>query len=179
MGDLDLLKPVLEHGCGAEIVFGRVDVKPGKPVTVAVVHKDKEAVTGMKKMVFALPGNPVSALVTFHLFALPSLRLLSSHPSPNHQTIPVRLLHAVPTDPRPEYMRARLTLTRSFADSALVEWTATTTGMQRSSRVASMAGANGLIRVPARKEREAEGKNVDEVEEGEVLEAVILERGGW
>ncbi|KAJ3032907.1 hypothetical protein HDV00_006980, partial [Rhizophlyctis rosea] len=58
MGELDLLKPVLEKSVGAKIHFGRVALKPGKPTTFATVA-GKEG--GPDKLVFALPGNPVSA----------------------------------------------------------------------------------------------------------------------
>ncbi|KXS17208.1 gephyrin-like protein [Gonapodya prolifera JEL478] len=177
MGDLDLLKPVLEQRCGVEILFGRVDVKPGKPLTVGVLGKDEPK---GRKLVFALPGNPVSAIVTFHLFGLPALRRLAAHPSPHLPTVPARLLHSVPTDSRPEYMRARLRMIRSPATGlATVEWIAEITGMQRSSRVASLAGANALVRVSPRKEREVEGKEVGRVGEGEVVEAVVLDTEGW
>lgn len=64
MGDKDFLKPVLES-LNYETHFGRVNMKPGKPMTFAN-HGDN--------YVFGLPGNPVSAFVTFHLFILPALR---------------------------------------------------------------------------------------------------------
>jgi gephyrin len=67
MGELDCIKTVLES-LDAKIHFGRVSIKPGKPTTFAtLIHKNK------KKIIFALPGNPVSAYVTFHLFVLPCL----------------------------------------------------------------------------------------------------------
>ncbi|CAO3683512.1 unnamed protein product [Umbelopsis vinacea] len=68
MGELDLLKPILEQKLGAIIHFGRVRMKPGKPTTFATVNS---------KLVFALPGNPVSANVTFYLFVLPALRKMA------------------------------------------------------------------------------------------------------
>lgn len=64
MGDKDFLKPVLKT-LNYELHFGRVNMKPGKPMTFAS-HGDN--------YVFGLPGNPVSAFVTFHLFILPALR---------------------------------------------------------------------------------------------------------
>lgn len=64
MGDKDFVKPVLKD-LKYDLKFGRVNIKPGKPFTFA--SKDKT-------LFFGLPGNPVSAFVTFHLFALPALR---------------------------------------------------------------------------------------------------------
>lgn len=72
MGEMDLLKPVLEKDFGAIIHFGRVFMKPGKPTTFASLTRN-----GKKKLVFALPGNPVSATVTFQLFVLPALKKLA------------------------------------------------------------------------------------------------------
>ena len=61
MGELDLIKPILE-GRG-EVHFGRVNLKPGKPLTFATVDH---------KPVFALPGFPVSSLVSFEIFVRPA-----------------------------------------------------------------------------------------------------------
>lgn len=69
MGEFDLIKQVLVQDFNASIHFGRVDMKPGKPTTFATCE-----FKGKWKCVFALPGNPVSASVTFLLFVLPFLR---------------------------------------------------------------------------------------------------------
>jgi molybdopterin molybdotransferase len=64
MGELDLVEDVLaEHGC--TLLFDAVAIQPGKPV-VAARHPGG--------WVFALPGNPASAMVTFWLFVRPALR---------------------------------------------------------------------------------------------------------
>jgi gephyrin len=78
MGVTDLLKPVLERSLDATIHFGRVAVKPGKPTTFATVPppQGKDA----QVPVFALPGNPASALVTFYIFVVPALRRLGGWP---------------------------------------------------------------------------------------------------
>lgn len=76
MGPTDLLKPVIERHFNGTIHFGRVTVKPGKPTTFATIpFRD-----GTLKPVFALPGNPASALVTFNIFVVPALRLLGGWP---------------------------------------------------------------------------------------------------
>jgi gephyrin len=69
MGPTDLLKPVIERHFSGTVHFGRVAVKPGKPTTFATIPwKD------LLKPIFALPGNPASALVTFQIFVVPALR---------------------------------------------------------------------------------------------------------
>ena len=72
MGASDLLKPVIERHLNGTIHFGRVKVKPGKPTTFATVPLPKGKVP-----IFALPGNPASALVMFHVFVVPALRRLA------------------------------------------------------------------------------------------------------
>jgi len=75
MGPGDLLKPVIERNFEGTIHFGRVKMKPGKPTTFATIP-NKKAARGEHTPIFALPGNPASALVTFYLFVLPALRRL-------------------------------------------------------------------------------------------------------
>ena len=75
MGASDLLKPVIERHLNGTVHFGRVKIKPGKPTTFATVPTDKGHIP-----VFALPGNPASALVTFHVFVVPALRRLGGWP---------------------------------------------------------------------------------------------------
>ncbi len=77
MGASDLLKPVIERHLNGTIHFGRVKMKPGKPTTFATVPSEK---VGGETPVFALPGNPASALVTFHVFVIPALRRLGGWP---------------------------------------------------------------------------------------------------
>ena len=67
VGPHDHVKPALAD-LGVEERFWRVALKPGKPTWFG---------TRDGKLVFGLPGNPVSAMVTFHLFARPALRALA------------------------------------------------------------------------------------------------------
>ena len=83
MGPSDLIKPVIERRFEGTIHFGRVSMKPGKPTTFASipgVPDKKEPEQGERKFLFALPGNPASALVTFHVFVVPALRRLGGWP---------------------------------------------------------------------------------------------------
>ncbi len=66
MGDFDYLPQAMEAS-GLEILFSRLKVKPGKPMTLAL--NDQAVVLGY-------PGNPVSTFVMFHLFGIPVLNRL-------------------------------------------------------------------------------------------------------
>ncbi|KAK5103864.1 hypothetical protein LTS08_003286 [Lithohypha guttulata] len=155
MGELDLLKPTIERSLGGTIHFGRVNMKPGKPTTFATIPiKAATSTTSTSdpshrrsRLIFALPGNPASALVTANLFLLPSLQKLAGLPEPHGlERILVTLAGRVRCDKsRPEYHRC----TVSF-DKGIGGLVAVSTGMQRSSRVGSVGGANGLLCLPAR-----------------------------
>ncbi|KAJ5431137.1 MoeA C-terminal domain IV [Penicillium cf. griseofulvum] len=185
MGELDLLKPTIERSLGGTIHFGRVSMKPGKPTTFATVpfKPTGDATSSQQerqsKLIFSLPGNPASALVTLNLFVLPSLhkltglghssQALSSKPWLAPQLglprVAVVLTHHFPLDPkRTEYHRAVVTASRS--DGRLY---ATSTGVegagQRSSKVGSLAKANALVVLRA-------GRGVGI--KGEIVEALLM-----
>lgn len=168
MGESDLLKPVIERNFGGTVHFGRVAMKPGKPTTFATLPVDKE--DEMHKnptIVFALPGNPASALVTYHLFVLPCLRKMSGYPDPSHWHLPrvkVKATSSMRLDPRPEFHRVWIQPTND--PPFLV---AKSTGGQRSSRTVSLASANGLVCLPSSK-----GTEIKEVKEGEVVDAILI-----
>lgn len=156
MGELDLLKPTIERSLGGTIHFGRVNMKPGKPTTFATVPAKSNEGERLSKVIFALPGNPASALVTFHLFVLPSLHAMSGVSPTGLTNIPVILAHDFKLDPgRPEYHRAIVCVRR---DGSL--W-ATSTGGQRSSRVGSLKGANALLCMPKGSEPLQRGMKVE------------------
>ncbi|KAI1450540.1 gephyrin [Annulohypoxylon stygium] len=156
MGELDLLKPTIERSLGGTIHFGRVAMKPGKPTTFATVPVKNNAGERVTKVIFSLPGNPASAIVTFHLFVLPSLHQISGVSPVDLTKIPVTLSHDFALDKvRPEYHRAIVTVGR---DGTLV---AASTGGQRSSKVGSLRGANALLCMPSGKEPLKKGAKVD------------------
>ena len=150
MGDLDLVKPLLEHA--GTVHYGRVRMKPGKPVTFATAD-----VAQGRRLVFGLPGNPVSSLVTFYLFVVPALRKMAGWPDPRLRQVKARLAQPLPLDAyRPEYHRATLTWD---ADQAC--FIAASTGSQASSRLLSMRTANALLALPQREGTMAAGESVD------------------
>jgi len=144
MGELDLLKPTIERSLGGTIHFGRVSMKPGKPTTFATVPVKDNDGNRVKKVIFSLPGNPVSAVVTLHLFVLPSLHFASAISPAGLPKVRVTLEHDIRLDPqRSEYHRAIVLLKN---DGILY---ASSTGGQRSSRIGSMKSANALLCLPA------------------------------
>jgi len=132
MGSRDLIGPLL--GELGTVHFRRVRQKPGKPFTFATVEG---------KPCFALPGNPVSSLVTFELYVRPALRRMSGHGLLWRPEVTVRLRHAIRPDP------VRILFQRAVVEREGETWWAQTTGSQASSRLLSMAGANALLRLPA------------------------------
>jgi gephyrin len=162
MGELDLLKPTIERSLNGTIHFGRVAMKPGKPTTFATIPSSTTT-----KHIFALPGNPASALVTFHLFVLPSLRKAAGLQNSMLPLAKVALAQDVKLDPRPEYHRVFISVVKEGG------LTAVSTGGQRSSRVGSLRGANGLLCLPSSKDV---GKQ--NIAKGELVDAMILGRLG-
>ncbi|PHH64608.1 hypothetical protein CDD81_4219 [Ophiocordyceps australis] len=155
MGELDLLKPTIERALGGSIHFGRVAMKPGKPTTFATLSLKDDAGRHVVKPVFSLPGNPASALVTFHLFVLAALHKMSGLQPLGLPKVPVVLGHDFVMDPRPEYHRALVAVGR---DGRLV---AHSTGGQRSSRVGSLRAANALVCVPGGQGKAPKGTSLD------------------
>ena len=132
VGDHDLVKPTLVEA-GVAIDFWKVAIKPGKPL--AFGRRGAATVLG-------LPGNPVSALVTFVLFAAPLLRALSGDKAPLPRRWTVRLGRALTHAPgRTELVRARLV----HGPSGVV---AEPVVSQASGSVVSIAGADALLIVP-------------------------------
>jgi len=87
MGELDFVPGVLKD-CGAEILFHKLAIKPGKPTLFA--RRQPGVLPGQPAFVFGLPGNPVSAFVIFEVFVRPLLaRLLGLRYAP--RTVRARL----------------------------------------------------------------------------------------
>lgn len=137
MGELDLIQPILQKR--GKIHFGRVLMKPGKPLTFATVNHE-----GLNRLVFGLPGNPVSSLVTFFLSVAVCIRKISGFENPQLPRVQVKTKSELKLDPeRPEYHRANIVW--DFEQSCFV---ATSTGAQASSRLLSLCSANALLLLP-------------------------------
>jgi molybdopterin molybdotransferase len=144
MGTRDLIKPLLDRM--STIHFGRVSFKPGKPLTFAT--------TAEGKLAFGLPGFPVSSLVTFEVFVRPALLKIGGAARVFRPRVEAALGHEIRPDPvRLEYQRATL----SWEDHRFV---ARTTGLQASSRLMSIVGANALLELEPGSEPLAKGTMV-------------------
>jgi molybdopterin molybdotransferase len=127
VGPHDHVKPALD-ALGVEEVFWRVAMRPGRPLWFG--RRDG-------RLVFGLPGNPVSAFVTFLLFARPALAALQGLDTTPRRERAV-LGEAVPRQPRREdCIRVRLEDGRAVP-----------TGPQGSHQLSSMLGAQALAIVP-------------------------------
>ena len=150
MGTRDLIKPLLaELG---SVHFGRIAFKPGKPTTFATYSHSQQ-----HRLIFGLPGYPVSSLVAFEVFVRPALRRLQGDAHPERPRVVVALAEAIHASDRPEYQRVRV----RWEQGRLVAYS---TGIQGSSRLLSMHGANALLLV-------APGTSIYAV--GQQLEAML------
>ncbi|KAI5236706.1 hypothetical protein E4T43_08445 [Aureobasidium subglaciale] len=160
MGELDLLKPTIERSLGGTIHFGRVAMKPGKPTTFATIPTKSNGGERVTKVIFSLPGNPASCVVTYHLFVLPALHKLAGVEPRGCVKVKVVVDGNVRLDKqRDEFHRA---VVKAGADGLLH---AVSTGGQRSSRIGSFKGANVLLCLPA-----GDG----EVEKGKMVDALLM-----
>jgi gephyrin len=161
VGGLDLIKPLLEET--AHVHFGRLLMKPGKPCTFATAE-----VNGRLRLIFGLPGNPVSSLATFYLLVEPAIRRLAGRGDPTNRRVHAVLAQELVLDvDRPEYHRATLRW-----DAALNHghggFVAVSTGRQASSRLLSMRSANALLELPTGRAPLPEGAVVSALLIGEV-----------
>ena len=134
-GKYDLVEDVLGE-LGAEIQFERVEIRPGRPAVFAICNG---------KPVFGLPGNPVSTMVTFELFVLPALDLLSGAKARELPVLRAKL--AAP-------LRQKAELTHFLP--ARVDWidgepTVRESPWQSSGDIVALAQSNCFIVVPATK----------------------------
>ncbi|HYP48170.1 MAG TPA: molybdopterin molybdotransferase MoeA, partial [Thermoleophilaceae bacterium] len=130
---------------GVEQHFWGVALRPGKPTWFG---------TRQEVLVFGLPGNPVSAMVTFQLFARPALRALQGA-SPAATRASAVLALPVPLLP------TRQQAVRVSLEPAESGWLASPTGDQGSHRLTSMLEAHALAMVPAGEGELAAGERVE------------------
>jgi molybdopterin molybdotransferase len=142
-GTRDLLPDVI--GALGEVASAKVAMKPGMP-------QIRGRISGCP--VIGLPGNPVSAFVSFEVFARPAIRALQGRHDVQRPTVTARAaepLHAPPA--KRGYARVRLSRDESG-------WLATPTGHQGSHVISSLAAADGLAVVPEETTEVPEGGQV-------------------
>jgi molybdopterin molybdotransferase len=144
VGVHDYVRPTIE-ALGAQMLFWRVSMKPGHPVAFGKVGE---------KIIFGLPGNPVSSMVCFEEFVVPALRRMMGHARTHRRTIEARMTHNVKHQPgRTEFIRVLLAQEEGG-------YAATSTGAQGSGMLLSMARADGLAVLPADSNGLAAGSTV-------------------
>ena len=137
VGDHDFVKAALGR-LGAEQHLWLVDMRPGKPIAFATIPIDWKGALPA----FALPGNPVSAMVTFELFVRPALLRMAGHARLDR---PVITAHALAPIDNPGRRRGYLRVTVTEEAGG---YGARLTGDQSSGILRSMVAADGLAIVP-------------------------------
>ena len=151
VGDRDFVKAAIE-ALGGRVLFWKVDMKPGKPVAFAMVQG---------KPVFALPGNPVAAMVSFELFVRPALLKAMGHDRVLRPTVRAVLQErAANKGKRPH-------LVRGIVSRSGEGYRVSTTGDQSSGRLSSLVQGNGLIRLAPEAVHAT----------GDSVEVLLLDRG--
>ena len=133
VGDFDYVKAVLDRL--GSMRSWQVAIKPAKPLAFGTVEG---------KPVFGLPGNPVSSMVSFELFARPALRQMSGHRRTFRPQ--VEAVVAEPIRRRPDGKLHLVRVVAATGDGG--QWTVRPVGGQGSHQLAAAAAANALALVP-------------------------------
>ncbi len=132
VGDRDHVKESIE-ALGGTLLFSKVNMKPGKPVAFAVLEG---------KPVFALPGNPVSTMVSFEQFVRPALLKSMGRKRIFRPVVNALLQEDLQnTSDRPNLIRGRVCHDKRG-------YVVASTGKQASNRLSSLVRGNGLIYLP-------------------------------
>ena len=157
VGDYDMVKDVLN--AEGEMRFWQVRMKPGKPLAFGVLRGKNKSVP-----LLGLPGNPVSAMISFETFARPAILKMQGKTKFNRPTVRATLLEDAKNDSnRRNFIRV---VVEKTADGLV----ARTTGEQGSGILTSVSKANGLLTVP---------ENVESVLQGAVVDVQMLDWPEW
>ncbi|MCR4318584.1 MAG: molybdopterin molybdotransferase MoeA [Planctomycetes bacterium] len=141
VGEYDFVRDAFK-AAGATEQLWRIAMKPGKPVAFSLIES-KTGSFGSVKPMFGLPGNPVSALLSFEVFVKPAVRKMLGH----RNFIPRRFI-ATLTE-RVKRIPERLHFVRVTFEHDGANFRATPTGGQGSARLLSLSLATAIIIVPA------------------------------
>jgi len=145
MGEYDFAKQVFEE-LGLEILFSRVAMKPGKPTVFA--RKEK-------KLVFGLPGNPVSTFVAFENFVRPALGRLCGWSEPDLPRVRGELLRDM------KQAAGRTAFLPAWASMGPTGWTVEPLRWKGSADIIGFARANAVVVFPAERDFMAKGERVE------------------
>ena len=149
MGEYDFVRNVFQE-LGLEILFNKVAIKPGKPTVFA--RKGN-------KLIFGLPGNPISALITFECFVRPALGRLCGIKNPELPRMKGELLADMRQSPgRTAYMPAWVTWQEDGWKVEPLTW-------KSSGDIVGFAGANATFIFP---------KDRNLLRRGEIVEIMLL-----
>jgi len=136
VGDHDYVRPVLEK-LGCRLLFWGVLMKPGYPLAFGRFEE------GRGPLVFGLPGNPVSAMVTFEQYIRPAIRKVTGHRAWFRPVVRARITQSLTKKAgRLHFVRVQLAERNGRIE-------ATSTGNQSSGVLRSMTLAHGLMVFPA------------------------------
>ncbi|MBS1995713.1 MAG: molybdopterin molybdotransferase MoeA [Cyanobacteria bacterium SZAS LIN-2] len=137
VGERDFVKGTFES-LNVQTVFWRIAIKPGKPVYFGTTEEQSSG--AVSKLIFGLPGNPVSALVTFNLFVKPALKIMQGLSEKEQRITTARLKRNLKKKAgRLDFVRGTL---ESGEDGALV---AQATSGQESHMLTGLAQADCLM----------------------------------
>lgn len=149
MGAHDHVKPALD-ALGVTCEFWQVALRPGHPTWFGTIDLD-----GRKRLVFGLPGNPVSAYVTFHLFVATAIARMCGARRP---LIELPATYSGPT--RHKALGTSLGLRCRIDTGPFGVLAVLTQNDQRSHMVGSLVGADGVAIVPPGRDRIEDGDQV-------------------
>jgi len=151
VGAYDVVKAVLDEV--GDVAFWRVRMRPGKPL----------AFGSYRRIPFlGVPGNPVSAMVSFEMFARPAILKMAGHDKLERPRVEVTILEDIDSDGRESYIRAVVTRDERG-------YLARTTGGQGSHMMTSLVKANALLVVP---------EGVKAIQAGTKLKALMIDWSG-
>ena len=147
VGEYDLVHEAFAN-LGIELGFWKVRIKPGKPLAFASYEG---------KPVIGLPGNPISAMVTFEVLVAPCLRKMLGDPEPHPQPVAARLREGYRRRP------GRVEIARALATREGDDLVVTLNTRQGSGSLTSFVGVNALVILPADRAELAAGERVDAI----------------
>lgn len=156
VGDYDIVKDVLN--AEGEMHFWQVRMKPGKPLAFGILRGKKPV------PLLGLPGNPVSAMMSFEVFARRAILTMLGKTKFDRPTVRAVLAEGIQNDSQ------RRNFIRVFVEKRGEGYVARSTGEQGSGILTSVARANGLLVVP---------ENVTSVHAGETVDIQLLDLPEW
>lgn len=155
VGEHDVVKDALEE-LGMKAAFWRVRIRPGSPFSFGTIERAGKAALP----VFGLPGNPVSAIVTFEILVKPAIRAMLGRRAIHPPTMLVRVARDIESrSGLVRFLRVRLMHDETGLPMAEL------TGNQGSGVLTSVSRADALLVVPL---------EVDTIEAGQIAVAVPL-----